>query len=218
MIENKQWSVKVIKDNILYPFLIVDNWYTEEEEKSIWQELNYYLSVGKKNLKRAENTVVATKNDIPLSNAFRIYLENFYTKEGFENSTIFKCTYKQKTKQFLDHIKNCVPYGRTFKDSNGVSTLISYYEENDYYDTHYDNFQWTNCIWMCKEPKKFNGGDFELPEIKTKILLKNNRAIFFPSCFEHKSNVIKFNEKINDIGFGKFTITHFYYSFPSGQL
>ena len=37
-------------------FIVVDNWYTAQEEKGMWSELDYYSY--KENIDRAENTVV----------------------------------------------------------------------------------------------------------------------------------------------------------------
>ena len=69
----------------------------------------------------------------------------------------------------------------------------------------------TQCTYFVKEPKIFDGGDLIFKDINTKVNLKQNRSVIFPSCFEHQSTPIKFNNQTNEIGMGKFTITHFYY-------
>jgi hypothetical protein len=48
--------------------------------------------------------------------------------------------YKQRTPEFHNIIKKCMPYGRSFLSSNRDSTLISYYEEDDHYEPHHDTF------------------------------------------------------------------------------
>ena len=40
-IVNEQWDVKVIK-HPTHPFILIDNYYNEEEEKAIWKELDFY--------------------------------------------------------------------------------------------------------------------------------------------------------------------------------
>ena len=124
--------------------------------------------------------------------------------------------YKQQTPEFHKIIGECTPYARSFLSSNGDCSLISYYEEDDHYDAHHDTFQWTNLIWMVKEPRLFKGGDFDFPESGYEVKLKNNRAVFFPSCYLHRVSPVKFHTTPKEFGFGRYTITHFYYSTPKG--
>ena len=105
-----------------------------------------------------------------------------------------------------------MPYGRSFLSSNIHSSLLSYYEDNDHYDAHHDVFLWTNLIWMVREPRLFDGGDFKLNEPDVEIKLKNNRAVFFPSCYLHSVSPIKFHTQPKEIGYGRYTISHCYYS------
>ena len=101
-----------------------------------------------------------------------------------------------------------------FNSSNKDTSLVSYYEENDHYKPHHDVFLWTCQIWMVKEPRLFDGGNFILNESETEIKLKNNRLVMFPSCYLHSVTPIKFHTKPKEIGYGRYTITHFYYSIP----
>ena len=209
------WDVKVVKDNPTFPFLVIDNWYTPNEEKAVWKELDFFSVTPKDQIKRAENTIVARDPDgISLSKAYRYYIEDYYKNR--QVSPIINCTYKQKTFEFHNIIKECMPYARNFSSSNGDSTLISYYEENDYYDAHHDVFQWTCLIWMVREPRLFDGGDFKLTEPDIEVKLKNNRMVMFPCCYLHSVSPVKFHTQPKEIGYGRYTITHFYYSFPSG--
>ena len=213
----QNWKVQVIKDNPTFPFIVVDNWYTPEEEKAVWKELDYYSSMPKDQIDRAENTIVARDDKgNSLSKAFRFYVNQYYTELGLNKSAIFNCRYKQRLPEFHQYINQCMPYGRSFLSTNADSTLISYYEQDDHYDAHYDTFLWTNCIWMVREPRLFDGGDFDFPETGHEIKLKNNRAIFFPCCYSHRVSPVKFHTQPKEIGYGRYTITHFYYSTPQG--
>ena len=31
----QNWKVQVVKDNPTYPFIVIDNWYTPQEEESL---------------------------------------------------------------------------------------------------------------------------------------------------------------------------------------
>ena len=209
------WDVKIIKDNPTFPFLVIDNWYTPEEEKAVWKELDFFSATPKEQIDRAENTIVARDPDgNAKSKAYRFYIDGFYNKRKL--SPIINSMYKQRTPEFHNIIKECIPYARSFLASNEDSSLISYYEENDHYEPHHDNFAWTCLVWMVREPRLFNGGDFKLNEPDVEVKLKNNRMIIFPSCFLHSVSPVKFHTQPKEIGYGRYTITHFYYSVPRG--
>jgi hypothetical protein len=124
--------------------------------------------------------------------------------------------YKVRTPEFHKLMEEIMPYGRSFSTTNSDSTLISYYEENDHYDSHHDTFQWTQCTWFVREPRLFTGGDFDFPESGFEVKLKHNRTVFFPCCFLHRVSPVKFHTQPKEIGFGRYTITHFYYATPIG--
>jgi len=209
------WDVKIVKDNPTFPFLVIDNWYTPNEEKAVWKELDFFSSTPKDQIDRAEKTIVARNPDgSSKSNAYRFYIEEFYNKR--ELSPIINCMYKQLTPEFHNIISECMPYARSFLSSNADSSLLSYYEENDHYEPHHDTFAWTCLIWMVREPRLFNGGDFKLNEPDIEVKLKNNRAVFFPCCYLHSVSPVKFHTQPKEIGYGRYTITHFYYATPKG--
>jgi len=207
------WDVKIIKDNPTFPFLVIDNWYTPNEEKAVWKELDFFSATPKDQIDRAENTIVARdENGNALSKSYRFYIENFYNRR--ELSPILNCMYKQRTPEFHNIIRECMPYARNFLSSNVDSSLLSYYEENDHYEPHHDTFSWTCLVWMVREPRLFNGGDFKLNEPDIEIKLKNNRMIMFPCCYLHSVSPVKFHTQSKEIGYGRYTITHFYYHTP----
>ena len=210
---SQNWKEQIIGEDTKFPFFVVDNWYTPNEENAVWKELDFLSASPKDNIARAENTIVARDpKGKALSNAYRFYLEDFYMNRN--KSHILNCTYKQRTKKFGDYVKKCKPYSRGFISSNKDSSLISYYEENDHYKPHHDVFLWTCLIWMVREPRLFDGGNFRINEPEIEIKLKNNRLIMFPSCYLHSVTPIKFHTKPKEIGYGRYTITHFYYSIP----
>jgi len=211
----QNWKVQIIKDNPTFPFLVIDDWYTPIEEKAIWKELDFFSATPKDQIARAENTIVARNPDgSSKSTAYRFYIEDYYRKR--EISPIINCMYKQTTPEFHNIIKECQPYARSFLSSNADSSLLSYYEENDHYKPHHDTFAWTCLIWMVREPRLFDGGDFKLNEPDIEVKLKNNRAVFFPCCYLHSVSPVKFHTQPKEIGYGRYTITHFYYAVQIG--
>ena len=210
----QNWKVTVVNDNPTFPFVVVDNWYTPNEEKAVWKELDFFSATPKDKINRAENTLVARDlNGTALSNAYRFYIEQFYQKR--ELSPIMNCMYKQRTPEFHKIIKdNCMPHARSFASSNDDSSLISYYEENDHYKPHHDTMLWTCLIWMVREPRLFDGGDFKLNEPDIEVKLKNNRMVMFPCCYVHSVSPVKFHTQPKEIGYGRYTLTHFYFGKP----
>jgi len=206
------WQVQIHDSQPLYPFIVIDNWYTPEEEKSVWKELDFLSSVPKEETIRAEKSIVATFDGKPLSKAYRYYIEDYLSEKGKEKSPICKSRYKHSSKQFIDIIEKCMPYGRNYKDTNVGATLISYYENSDYYDAHWDSSLWTILTWCVKDQSYFDGGDFYFPENDTSIKLKNNRTVVFPSCLLHGVTPLKFKKETNEIGYGKYTISTFCYN------
>ena len=211
----QRWKAGAVLDDIRYPYVIVDDWYTEEEEKAVWKELDFYNTMDQK--ARAENTIVAKKNGVPLANSYRFYVEDYYRQNHRHVSKILSGDYKARAVEFHKIVEKCLPYYRSFSATNRTSTLVSYYEENDHYKPHHDSFAWTMLIWMVKEPKHFDGGDFILNEPGHEIKLKNNRMVLFPSCYLHSVTPIKFHTQPKDVGYGRYCITHFYYSTPGDK-
>ena len=214
---DNDWKVTVHKSNPVYPFIVVDNWYNPGEEKAVWKELDFLCASPRGNIDRAENTIVARDKDgSSKSKAFRFYMENFYQQRNL--SPILNCTYKQLTFEFNNIINECKPYSRSYLSSNFDSSMVSYYEDNDYYKPHHDTFSFTCLIWMVREPRKFTGGDFILNEPDIEIKLKNNRMVLFPCSYLHEVTPINFTEKVpEEMGWGRFTLTHFYYAVPRGN-
>jgi hypothetical protein len=208
------WKVNVVRDNPAYPFVVIDNWYTPEEESAVWKELEFYTSSPKTEKDRAENNTDPARDvdGNPLIRATRWYPDTLFSPDKRESSTIIHLMRKQRTKEFHEIIKPCLPYSRTFLGSNTDCSMVTYYEHNDEYKEHHDAFGWTMCIWFVKEPKLFNGGNFVFTDINTEVTFKHNRAVIFPCCYYHKVTPVTFKEPPPDIGYGRYTISHFYYS------
>ena len=209
---SQNWKITIGNQDPKYPFVLIDDWYTPEEEKSVWKELDFYSALDVDKIQRAENTTVAREpNGDSKSKAYRFYLDDFYNRQFRHLSPIINCMYKQRTPEFQKILlDNCMPYARSFPTSNSDNTMISYYEEKDHYRPHHDTMLWTCLIWMVREPKQFEGGDFKLNDIDVEIKLRNNRMVIFPCCYLHEVTPLKFNTPPKELGHGKYTITHFY--------
>jgi len=210
------WKAQICNSNKEFPYLIVDNWYNKEEEKLVWKELQFYTANGRNNLQRAENSIsTATVNNKPLARSYRFYFEEVYQSNTIKDiSYIQNFTYKQQSKKFHDLLYKAMPaHANSFQLTNRDTTIISYYEGGDYYHEHIDLFNFTCLIWFHKSPKKYTGGDLYLPGPNKTIESKHNRLLIIPSYYKHGVTKLKMNNKLK-IGWGRHTITHFYYNFP----
>lgn len=208
-IENsKQWKVNIVEDD-KFPFIVIDNWYSKSEEIAVWKELDYYFC-NNHFYKRAENeSDIARIDGEALGKTNRLYLDNIYNNR--RHSIIMNMMYKQRSDQFKDILKKTFINHYTFNQTDRDSTLVSYYEDSDYYNRHNDTARFTCLIWLHKTDKPvFEGGDFVFDQIDTTIKFKNNRLIFFPSWYYHAVTPISIEENNKGKNLGRYTITHFY--------
>lgn len=189
---------------------VVDNFYSDQEYDCVRKELDFYSSLPEDLKDRAENTDVARTGDgHALGQSFRVYVNNIFTREGSKYSHTNNLAMKIRNFH-TENIEENLPNGRQFKDMDTQYNMISYYGPNDYYDSHYDKFQFTALIWVFKEPKKFTGGDLFFEEINRTVEVTNNRMCIFPSYLLHKVNKINMSEDDFRNGYGRYTITHFF--------
>lgn len=206
----QDWDVKIYNQKKECPYLVIDNWYTQDELSAVWHELNMYLSQPKYEKADDKESPVARDDGVAKSNAFRFHLWDYYTDKGQQMSPIVRGLYKQRSKDFHNIIKETMPlHHSNFINTNTDSTFIGYYDKDHYYKPHHDSVQFTCLIWMYKEPKKFFGGNTKLVPINATIECIPNRMLFFPSYIAHEVTTLKCKENIPD-GYGRFGITHFY--------
>jgi Rps23 Pro-64 3,4-dihydroxylase Tpa1-like proline 4-hydroxylase len=82
---------------------------------------------------------------------------------------------------------------------NSDSTLVSYYEDGDYYKPHRDKSILTAIYYIWDEPKRFTGGELYFGNLE--ILIENNSLLIFPSITEHEVRPVQ--------GCGRFAISQF---------
>jgi hypothetical protein len=191
-------------------FLVIDDFYTDEEQMHIWKELDFLTYDTK--LMPPEET--GTAHDLDTGKALKknsaLFLDTLYARRDFSNIlTLNRKLFSLEVISNFEGMDNCFRYiGYT----NNDSTLISYYEEKDYYKAHSDSAVLTYLYWCHKEPKKFEGGDLILPELDAGITYKNNRLVVFPSWRLHEVTPIKMIEEVEPYsGYGRYCITNFVY-------
>lgn len=198
-----------------FSYFIVDNWFSKEEEKLIWKELDFFTNNNM--VKTSIDNVAINELGNLKGKSFRIYPMDIYNPNFYKSSHILNSTDKQKVENFRKLIKKTFKKNnlyRLWETTNLDTTFVSYYENENFYDEHFDIAAFTCLVWLYKEPKKFNGGDFFLTTLDERIKSKNNRLIFFPSWYNHKVSTIKMNDTVKELGYGRYTISTFYMHKP----
>lgn len=198
-------NIKIFNENKIYPFLVIDDWYNKEEEKIVWKELDYFYSC---NIFHKAEENCAEENGTKLAKNNRLSYDLIFKK--MEYSYINKMLYKVQNKNFHSIVENTMPIGKQFKNTNWSNTFINYYENNDFYKSHYDYSIFTMLIFFYKLPKKFFGGDIYFEESDITVDCKHNTMLLFPGYYYHKVNEILMDkENLNNMN-GRFSITHFF--------
>lgn len=189
-----------------YKVVILDDFYDRYEYDSILQEC-LFLSKREKLLPPSE-TFSAKKDGEYLKSNSGVFLDDVYANKNFSdilfhNKKIFHPVVQQE-------LEKVDIFYRFLNFKNRYNTLLSYYEDGDFYKSHKDNAVITTITWLYKNPKSFVGGNIFFEEDKNKVVeCKNNRTIFFPSFLNHEVDEIKMEKDKIGLGLGRFTLTQF---------
>ena len=182
------------------PYCIIDNYYTPEELKLIWEELDFlcydsrkkhldYLTQ-KEKLKPPSETGSASvgegSHERILKNNSALNLDGVYADRDVSNILQIN---QRVIKEFHETL---APESPNWFFKNGHKTihldvtLLSYYEDGGYYEPHVDSAVYTIFSWFHKEPKRYTGGDLVLTDIGDTIEARNNRVVIIPSFAYHE--------------------------------
>jgi len=179
------------------PFCIIRNYYTSEELRKLWIELDFLHG---KFREPARTGTATDSNGIPRKNNRGLFLDEIYTDRSLSNilainrkigSVDLKPNFEGKG-WFYRYLTNQ-------SDRLSDKTLVSYYEDGSYYKPHVDAAIMTCISYHWKEPKEFTGGDLHFGDFKVPI--ENNCLLIFPSCTEHEVSPVS--------GQGRYAITQF---------
>jgi hypothetical protein len=189
------------------PHIVVHNYFTDVELKQIWQELEF-LTYSSKLAPPSITGAATNSHQQIIKNNHGLFLDEIYSNRNISN--ILTINRKLWNPEF---VKIAIEKHFIFNyitRSNQDSTLVSYYDEDNYYLPHYDNAILTGIINFYKEPLAFTGGDLMLGSEHNIIPIENNRMVLFPSCAMHAVTPIKFNSPMPVFsGMGRYAISQF---------
>lgn len=178
-----------------FPYIRIFDFYSEEELKLIWEELEFILN--DRIMGGPEKTGTAKEHGIILKNNKGIFLDNLYSDRNTSNILTVNRNLFLTIVNVLSECNHWI-FKNSLRCVNWDTTLISYYENSDYYNKHYDVSSFTCLTWFYKKPKKFSGGDLIFPDFNLEIEVEDNSLILFPSGVEHEVSEVKMNSE--DIG------------------
>jgi Rps23 Pro-64 3,4-dihydroxylase Tpa1-like proline 4-hydroxylase len=189
-------------EDIKIPYVVVDDFYSSEELKEIWNEIEFLSSEDK--LLSPEHTYTASYLDGELKKQnLGVFIDDLYLNRSTSN--ILKHTRKIFSQEFFDELEKLNYIFSFLKKATKDNTLLSYYRDGDFYKPHLDEFLFTAICFLYKEPKQFEGGEFIFTEHDITTECKNNRLILFPSNVRHEVSEVKI--KTEEPWMGRYSIT-----------
>lgn len=192
-----------------FPHVIIEDFYSEEELKLIWRELEFLTSPNKLVKSGKELGTALNPENITTytANSYGITLDNIYLSRNI--SDILTITQKIYALPLIEKFASLHPLMGHIKYINRDCTKIKYYEDDTYYLPHWDVARFTSVNYFFKEPKQFIGGNLNFPDFNYTIEIKNNMMVLFVGSILHQSTTLTSADKTLFSGNGKYCITKF---------
>ena len=190
-----------------FPYLEIEDFYTEKELKLVWKELDFLGANSASKLSTPENSggAINLETGEMLKSNKSIFLEAYYGHRDY--SEILKLSPKFYEKKIQEALVELHPFYRAHLSINRDLILVSYYENGDYYKRHVDRYVFSTTLWLHKEPKAFVGGDFIMSDYGYIFEPRNNCGVILPSSVAHEVTPIVMAPEEETMG--RFSITNF---------
>ena len=199
-----EFDVEIVNQT---PVVWSDNFFCAEEIDAMKKESYKLRNLGLVD----DDTNSATQDGKTLSKNNSVFLEKLYASELRLSDTINITRTRLFDQKFQEYLVSIHPYFITLgslRIQDGVGTLLSYYDNSQYYKPHRDNAFVTVLTWFYEEPKAFKGGDFII-ENTLEIECKHGRTVFMPSYLLHEVTPIKMPKNKKGKGLGRYSISNF---------
>lgn len=194
------------------PVIVIDSFYDFAAKQKIMQEL-LFLNNDSRKLQNPKNSGSAWEFDNSLPDGKKYLkqnkahsLDNIYWDRNVSNILV------ENRKLFSEEVTNeLISFHQIFRYVKYVNidcTLVSYYDNSDYYLPHRDDATITALTWFYQEPKSFSGGEL-IFENSLEIDCITNRCVIFPSIMLHAVNEIKIDNNKKEKNLGRFAISQF---------
>lgn len=194
-----------------FPHIIITEYFDDKELKRVWKELDFLTYDDK--LMPPDVTGSGAYEDGQLKKQNKgIWLDEVYKNRDISDIlTIGRKIFDNQEirKEIFHHNWLWSGWANNIGEFN---TLLSYYEDSDHYDSHFDSSYFTHLIHLFKEPKEFQGGELYFPDFDYKLDNVSNRLLIFPSSIDHEVLHISMDSDKKGKGKGRYSITQFCHS------
>lgn len=179
----------------LASYITFENVYDDTELSYIWKEVEF-LCDERKMLPPLQSGTAMDSQGNPLKQNNCIWIDNiYYNRETSNYINLYRKGFGSLSSD-RENLEKVDINMKHFFHTNSDCTLMSYYENSDYYHAHMDKACYTYVFWLFKEPKKFRGGDLTFPELGQTINIRSNMAVLFPSWLDHQVDKIEMCDTI----------------------
>lgn len=180
-----------------FHYIKIKDLYSNEERKTLMKELLYLNESGA--FRGPNETMSAGGN--------RKRNVGVFLDENKNNSEICRISKKPFNLFTGGYFKDSWFFNR--KALNNRSTLVSYYENNDFYKTHGDSSVITALTWFFETPRCFNGGVLSFPEYNIDVDVDNRTTLLFPGNIKHSVSIVKMKDEYIGKNKGRYCMSQF---------
>ena len=184
-----------------FPHIIGNNFFSEQERSSIWQELKFLSTESKLFPAGIHHGNGSTESRaLCLEEAYRIpEISNILQlyKTILKNKVVYDAVRQWPSYFRLSHIQE-------------VITKVRYYYNGDKYGPHTDFRQdFLLFTYFHTEPKRFTGGEIYFPEYDYTFNCDNNSLIILPGYIQHEVKEVSIDNDDYWNGNGRYCISQF---------
>jgi hypothetical protein len=187
-----------MRANKQFPVVVRDFFYSKEECFHIFDELKALRHL----LADTGNNSALNESGVSKTKKHQLWMDGVYTNRSF--SKCLNINRKLFDSSFAAELEKESIFWRNLRIANRDTTLINYYENDDFYDMHFDTAVITAITWLFDRPKKFTGGDLVFEDGRS-VKMKYGRTVIFPSFLKHGVTPVK----TDCIGHGRWAMTQF---------
>lgn len=179
-----------------FPHIIINDVYSENHLNLIWKETEFlYEKLG--NEESTNAAMVSVDSQQRKKRGWGLFLDHVYLRRDV--SDILNISrFPYQSDNVLEAIKNIDEiYFKLYEKCDWDATLLQYYGNGDYYDSHIDESLFTIIYTYYVSPKKFTGGDLAFAEYEYFLPCENNQMIIFPSCVQHQVTPVSLPSNIH---------------------
>jgi hypothetical protein len=196
--------MEVILHTEPFHYLEVTGVWTEQERTEMFNEMLHFESNSMFLPPKETSTSIDEDGKEGKQNS-GIFIDSIF--QNREHSTILKHN-RKVFDVFSDNvIKDSWYFDSIHTDAD--STLVSYYENSDYYHAHKDKSVYSAVSWFFKEPKKFLGGEISFTDYDITFEVTNNLTIIFPSNITHEVSKVSIAKSHVGKQSGRFCMSQF---------